>query len=402
MSDWPVMRTFELTAEQPAVDDVALATRRALESVDVGSCIAPGASVAVGVGSRGIVHIDVITRHVIQALQAAGFKPFIVPAMGSHGGATAEGQAAVLARMGVTEQAMGCPIRTCMETEVIGRTGNGFPIHFDRNTLSADAVVLINRIKTHPRFVGAFESGLMKMLLVGMGKRIGALNVHRYSVRNDFQELVQTAGRIILDRVPVAFGVAVLENAFHRTALIRAVPAEAFLEVEPELQRQAKRLAPRLPVSEVDLLVVDRIGKDISGTGMDTYVIGLRPDSPTRVARIVALDLSEASGGNAQGIGFAALTTQRLLDKIDLHATRTNALTAGRPEGARLPIPLSTDRDAVRHGIDLVGGPEARIVHIRDTASLERLDASGALWAEVERHPDYRGVGEPFEMHIPS
>jgi hypothetical protein len=285
-----------------------------------------------------------------------------------------------------------------METHILAELPGGFPVHFDRHALAADRVVVVNRIKMHPRFVGAYESGLMKMLIVGLGKTAGAIAVHRLCPRRPFDDLVREAGAVILERAPVAFGVGIIENALHQPARIEVVPARRLLEVEPSLLEQAKRLMPRLPAREVDLLVVERIGKDVSGTGMDPYVIGLRPDSPTRVGRIVVLDLTPATAGNAHGIGFADFTTQRVWDKADMAAMRMNAMTAGRPEGARLPIPLSTDREAVLAGLDLAGGPEARVARIVDTANLRRFEASEALWGEISAQADARLLDDAHEM----
>ncbi|HRU05323.1 MAG TPA: hypothetical protein P5137_06060, partial [Candidatus Brocadiia bacterium] len=261
----------------------------------------------------------------------------------------------------------------------------------------ADAVIPLNRVKSHARFVGDYESGLLKMLIVGLGKREGAAAVHRFC-RATIDPLVRAAAPVILGRLRVPFGLAVIENAQHQVAQVRAVAGQNLLAEEPEILRLAKRLLPRLPVAEVDLLVVDRIGKDVSGTGMETFVIGQRPDSPTRVNAIVALDLTEATAGNAHGVGFAIYTTQRLWDKVDHAATRANAMTAQRPEGARLPIPLPTDREAVLAGLELAGGPEARVVHILDTANLTRFHASAALWDELAAAPHVQAIGAPFDM----
>ena len=398
MIEWPLMRTFEQTTQQPCIDDVGGAVRRTLSELGIASRVKRGSKVAVAVGSRGIADLDVVVSEVIAALRAARAEPFIVPAMGSHGGATAEGQTDVLRHLGITEDRVGCPIRSDMTTNFIGCTEDGFPVHFDRVAMGADAVVPINRVKVHARFVGRHESGLMKMLVVGLGKREGASAVHRYCLHGRFDELIEGAAELIFDRVRVPFGVAVIENGSHRIARVEAVAGDEILVREPELLAEAKELVARLPLADVDLLIVDRIGKEIAGTGMEPYAIGMRSDSPTRVQQIVVLDLSPGSGGNAHGIGFAAFTTQRVWDKIDHDITRTNAIAAFRPEGARLPIALATERDAIRAGMDLVGGPQARIVHILDTAHLQRFDASEALGDELGSLADVDAVGEARAM----
>ena len=400
MIEWPLMRTFEQTIEQPCVDDVAGAVRRTLSELGIASRVGRGSKVAVAVGSRGIANLDVVVGEVVAALRAAGAEPFIVPAMGSHGGATADGQADVLRHLGITEDRVGCPIRSDIATHFIGCTEDGFPVHFGRVAMGADAVVPINRVKVHARFVGRFESGLMKMLVVGLGKREGAAAVHRYCLHGGFDELIEGVAGLIFGRIRVPFGVAVIENASHRIARVEAVAGDEILAKEPGLLAEAKELVARLPLADVDLLIVDRIGKEIAGTGMEPYAIGMRSDSPTRVQQIVVLDLSPGSGGNAHGIGFAVFTTQRVWDKIDHDVTRTNAIAAFRPEGARLPIALPTERDAIRAGIDLVGGPQARIVHILDTAHLQRFDASEALWDELESLADVDAVGDAKPMEF--
>lgn len=310
--------------------DVGAEVRRQWEAAWSSIGLAPGASVAVAVGSRGIDGLPTVVRTVVDGLKREGCRPFVVPAMGSHGGATAEGQAAVLAERGVTERSVGAPVRAGMEVVRLGEVG-GLPLVMDRLAAAADGVILVNRVKPHTDFVGRFESGLMKMLVIGLGNEVGTNGYHRYALDRGLADVVATAGPALLERSRVVLGAAIVENQRHEAAALRLVPAADWERVEPELLERARGLLPRLPLDEIDVLVVDEMGKDISGAGMDPNVTGrsagwsiARP-SP-RIGRIVMRSLTEATEGNASGMGLVDCASRRMVEQIDLDATVANEI----------------------------------------------------------------------------
>lgn len=372
--------------------DVSAEVARSFPPVARGR-IPPGASVAITAGSRGVANIAEIVAAVAREVRALGAEPFVVPAMGSHGGATAEGQRAVLAGYGVTEDAVGCPILSSMETVVLGETPGGLSVHMDRAAAAADAIILLNRVKPHSILTGELGSGLCKMAAVGLGKRRGAEILHRAGLR----EHLPSAARVALERAPVRLGVVIVENALDQTYRIETVPASGIEAADRRLLAEARALLPRIPFDPIDVLIVDRVGKDISGTGMDPNVIGMHRrigGPPERVIRtIVALDLTDASHGNANGIGMADLVTERLRSGIDWEATYTNARTGGFLSGAKLPPACATATDAVAVAMDAFDPRTVRAVRIRDTAHLEEFRVSEALLAEVADHPALEQTG---------
>ncbi len=390
----PIARVRQVH-RQPEVADVPGAVAEAIRSSRIASRVAPGGSVALTVGSRGIAGIARIAGAAVEALEGLGFRPFIVAAMGSHGGGTAEGQRSLLAEYGVTESAMGCPVRSDMETDVVGTNGFGLPIHFDRNALAADGIVLLNRIKPHTSFTGRFESGLLKMLTIGLGKQQGAEQVHKLGLPG-LVKLLPEVGAFLLGRTPVALGIALLENADERTARVVGVEPEDLLAVEPKLLDEARTLMARLPFDQVDVLVVGELGKNYSGTGIDPNVIGRQrvetmPDLPRPVVtRLAVLDLSHESRGNALGIGLADLTTDRLVAAIDPRPMRVNSMTSNFLTRARVPLSLPTDRDVLAACLDTcwrVDPAEARMVLIPNTLELAHLWVTEPLAADVEGDP---------------
>jgi hypothetical protein len=385
------------------VDDVAAAVRGALARLDLGRRIRRGQAVAVAVGSRGIANLACIVRTLVATLVEHGAEPFVVPAMGSHGGGTADGQRQVLERYGLSEAALGVPIRSSMEVVELGRTEDGVPLLLDHHAAGADHVVLVNRIRPHVSFSGPIESGLMKLLMFGLGKRAGAAAYHRASLDRPFEHLVGTVGRTLLVRARVAFGLAILDNAHDETARVEALAPEALEARERELLVVARRWMPRLPVAEVDLLVVDEMGKNISGTGMDTTVTGRKRGTTTgvRVHRLFVRDLTPETRGNAHGIGLADFTTTRLVRAIDRQATLANALTALHPEAARIPLHFETDREAIDAAlatIGLAGADRPRVVRIRNTRSLGEVAVSEACRTELDGRDDVRIVGPPSPL----
>lgn len=404
---FPKMTTLRQTLETPEIPDVATAVTAEMARLTADPRIKPGARIAVTAGSRGIAGIALILKSVLAALQAAGADPFLVPAMGSHGGGTVEGQVAVLDSLGITEARLGAPIRASMEVVEIGRSDFGYPVWVDRHAAGADGILVVNRIKPHTDFDGPVESGLMKMLGIGLGKHKGCLDVHRQTVQHGYREVIPAIGRRIIEQLPVIGGLGIVENCYDRTAFIKAFAANDMAAGEAELLIQAKRLMGRLPFEQLDLLIVDEMGKNISGTGMDTNVIGrimfVGEPEPARpkITRIVVLGLTEASHGNAIGIGLADFTTQAVVAGLDLHAIQTNAIAAMTPEKGRIPIALPTDQDAVAAALTTIGAiaPEdARVVHIRNTLDLGTLSVSSALLKEADAHPHLSERGAPATL----
>lgn len=389
-------RVFRLRQSFPApvVSHPAAAVRRGLEQLNLRAAVTPGQSVAVTAGSRGVAHYSAILRAVVDYLHDLGAAPFIVPAMGSHGGATVEGQRAVLESYGISEQTMGCPIRAGLETVLVGHSREGIPLRIDRLAWQADHLLVVNRVKPHTWFSGPVESGLMKMLLVGLGKAEGARTFHRAVVEYGFQRVVESAGSELLARCRVLAGVAVVENAYQQVALVEALRPQDFLRREAELLRLARQWMARLPFREIDVLLIDRMGKDISGAGFDANVVGRKfnehqamPDEWPKVRRIAVRALTEKSHGNAIGIGLAEFCRSDLLEQMDRHATRVNALISGHIPAGMLPLDFPTDREMLAAALDAIGlaPPEqARLMWIANTLSLEEVECS-EIWLDEAR-----------------
>lgn len=372
--------------ERTRLEDACGAVARALAALPLSARVRPGARIAVTAGSRGIQNLVGMTRAAVDAVKVVGGQPFIVPAMGSHGGATAEGQQRLLADLGISEAAMDCPVVSSMDVEEIGRTPCGAPVYLDRHALHADGILAINRVKLHTIFRGDVESGLCKILAVGLGKHRGAQQIHKVGLQ---PFLVETA-RVILARAPVIAGIAVLENSLDETMEIHAVPPERFEETDAALLTRCWQLLPRVPFDPLDVLVVDAMGKNISGTGMDTNVIGIGGRIAGKmtvgtpfIGALVVLGLTPETHGNANGIGLADLTTRRLVDAIDYQATYTNVLTTRLWSAGRLPLILDTDRQAVEAAVGDATPEEVRLARIPDTLHLEALDISEALVPEA-------------------
>jgi len=379
----------------PAVDVLAALEDEWQRAKAPLSALAPGASIAVAVGSRGIADIAVLVRGIVERLREAGCEPFVVPAMGSHGGATAAGQTEVLAHLGVTEAAVGAPVRATMELVSLGEV-EGIPLFLDRFAWEADGIVLVNRVKPHTEFVGPIESGLMKQLTVGLGNQAGADHYHRLGVVRGLAETVPAAARALMKRVNVVFGVALVENEDHRTAVVRVVPPEELEETEGGLLELARRHLPRLPLDDIDLLILDEMGKDISGVGLDPNVTGrnviswsARRERP-RVLRIFVRGLSAASNGNAKGIGNADAVAVRLVDELDGAKTAVNGLTSCSPDDARIPLVFARDRDAVFAMLTTIRPTtpdDVRVVYVRNTLDVARLWVSAGCLAHLSSAP---------------
>jgi hypothetical protein len=370
--------------------------------------IKKGSRIAVTVGSRGIQAIDKITLAVVRGLKDLGAEPFIVPAMGSHGGATAEGQRKVLAGYGITEETMGVPVRSSMEVEEIGRLENGVPVYLDKEALKSDGIVIVNRIKPHTAFKADYESGLIKMLAIGLGKHKGATAFHSCGM-DMFGELLPQLGRVVLGKAPVLFGLAIIENAYDHPARFEIVWGEDLIEREKTLLAEAKSLMPKIIPDNLDLLIVHELGKEISGSGMDPNITG-RSSSPffkkpdaLKVQRIVVLNLTAATKGNACGIGMADLTTKKVVDAMDRDYTYINAITSGVLATARIPIHMPTDQEAIQLALKTcarVEHPQSRIIWIKNTLSLGKIFASETMLPEIKTHPQLEVLGEPKAMEF--
>lgn len=391
----PKMVKIRQTFPSKAIIDIRSEVRRELEKINPGSAVSPGQTVAVTAGSRGIAHIDKILFEVIKVLKEIGAEPFIVPAMGSHGGATADGQKRVLEKFGITEASAGVPIKATMDVVSIGKTPNGLPVLIDTAAARADHIVVVNRVKAHTEFKGPVESGLMKMMAIGLGNQQGAELYHRAVIQHGYYHVICSVAREVIRNCPILFGLAVVENQTDETAVIRALRPANIENTEEELLSVAKAFMPKIPFNPIDLLIVDLMGKEISGSGMDPNVIGRQVvrfadfTTETQITRIFVRDLSERSYGNADGIGLADFTTQRLVDKIDRQVMYMGCLTAGAPECGRIPIYFDTDREAIGaalKSIGLVPPDQAKIVHIASTLDLQQMEISQALLADAEQN----------------
>lgn len=396
--------------DAPRVADVTAAAVSALEESGLISQMKPGATVAVGAGSRGIANLPLIVRAVIERLQAAGLHPFVFPAMGSHGGATADGQRMMLAELGVTPESVGAEIRATMEVTQIGQLPDGPPLFQDVISAAADHTLLISRIKPHTDFRGQLESGPAKMAVIGLGKQRGAAAMHAWGAEG-FQRFLAPAARIYETKTNLIGSLAVLENAYDETAeIVGLAAAEIGGPKEVKLQERAKTLMASLPFPQIEVLVIGQIGKDISGTGMDTNIVSrlMIPRQSENfgqvdIAIITVLDLTDKTHGNAAGIGLANVTTARVAQKVDWLATYTNAVTSGifGMQRVSLPITMADDQRALQVALRGCGQPPelARLVFIQDTLTLNHLWVSPNLRPAVEAHPRLTVVGEaPLEF----
>lgn len=375
-----IRQRFEVPEAIDAVDHVAREWERMRNRIQMPQ----GGRVAVCVGSRGIANLTAVVRAVVALLKDAGCIPFVTPAMGSHGGATAEGQTEVLKLRGITEETVGAPVLSTMDVVPMGEV-KGIPLFVDRLAREADGIVLINRIKPHTNFIGATESGLIKMIAIGLGNQKGAEHYHRLSVIRDQYEIISTAGKALLERCNVLFGVGLVENQEHQTCMLKMAGAGDIESMEKTLLKKARSLLPLLPVDDIDLLIVDEMGKDISGEGIDPNVVGrdvcaYGAERPLpQVTRIFVRDLTPGSEGSALGIGQADFTTKRLVDKMDFEVTAINCLTSCCPESGKIPLTYPNDLAAMAAALVTLRPytlEDVRIVHIKNTLELSTLAVS--------------------------
>jgi len=404
---FPRMIRVRQTFPRPRVADIPAAVRQALGAAALR--VKSGDTVAVGAGSRGIANIDAIVGATVRWLKELGARPFVFPAMGSHGGGTAEGQLSVLEHYGITETTMGCPVRATMDVVQVGEA-LGLPVWLDGLAAEADWIGIVNRVKPHTDFKGSIESGLFKMMTIGLGKHRGAIQYHRANIHHGYETVITSVGREMLAKARIGFGVGIVENGYDETAHVEAFRPEDLEAGERRLLKSAREWMARLPFSPIDVLVVEEMGKNISGSGMDTNVIG-RPSNPhepfpndPKILWIVTLDLTDESYGNAVGIGNADFTTRRLVEKIDMKPTLINAITACAPGGAKVPATFETDREAVETALSCIGltpPSSARVIRIKNTLMLGEIEVSEAYAAELARRPDLTPLGDaaplPFD-----
>ncbi len=408
--EYPHMIRVRQIFDNTKLDNISEEIFSQLADLKLKSAIKPGQSVAVACSSRGIDNYGVIVKAVITYLKQLKLEPFIIPAMGSHGAATAAGQKRVLAHLGIVEEEVGAPIRSSLEVMPIGKTEDDLTVYLDKLASAADHIVLINRIKKHTEFEHEFESGLLKMMAIGLGKQEGAAAYHEAMLSLGYPRVILTVARKIMQSTNVLFGVGIVENGYGQIAQIGIGRSDDILEMEKSLFKKARQFAPALPFDEADILIVDEMGKDISGTGFDTKVVGriglplvaAEPTSP-RIKRIMVCDLTEGSEGNAVGVGIVDIITQRLLDKIDMDALNINTITGVCPEMGKIPLTMKNDREAVEIAIKCVGlipKDKLKIMRIKNTALLSEVVVSEAYQEELAKRSDLEVVMEKKAMEF--
>ncbi len=383
--------------------DVAAAVRGEMEAADWANRVPRGSRIAVGVGSRGIRNIAVIAKAVVDYWKSRGVNPFLIPVMGSHGAATAEGQAAVLAHYGITQASMGAPVVSSLDVAGIGRTGEGIDVSMDRHAFESDGVMLCGRVKWHTDFEGALESGIHKMMAIGLGKWEGAKRYHCWALRIGMEAVIRSVGKVVMNTGKMLGGLAIMEDAHHNTAEVRALGVEGMAEREAELLARVKSWKANIPVEQLDFLILDEIGKEISGSGMDTKVVNRsvefganRWTGVPRIGRIFIRGLSASSYGNAVGMGMADVANDRLLENLDLEATWVNSLTASTTQPGFTPIHFPTDRECIERVLPTCGHldtGDCTIAWIRNTMRLGDLMVSENLLPELRRNPDIEILG---------
>ena len=405
--DFPKVYRLRQNFDRTLVQDIPGTVKAELKKLSLEKRVKPGQRVALTAGSRGVANIAVILKAAVEHLKSLGTQPFIFPAMGSHGGATAEGQTALLAHYNVTEAFTGAPVLSSMEAVEIGKTVDGVPVYIDKNASQADWIIVVNRIKPHTKFKAPIESGLMKMMAIGMGKQKGAEYYHKAALHYTFPKIIVDAGREVLKKAPVLCGIGTVENGYDETAKIAALNPNEIESREKELLELAKKMMPRLPFNEIDLLIVDEMGKDISGTGIDPNVTGRNRDligvfpHPTTVKRLFVRDLTDNSNGNATGIGLADLTTKRLVNKINYQAMYMNCMTGISIEKAAVPMHFETDQEVMKVGLGSVGltPPEkSRIVRIKNTLLVDEVEVSEVYGEELKKRSDLEILEGPKPM----
>jgi hypothetical protein len=407
---FPKMIRIKQKLEAPVLADISGEINNQIKNLGLEKSVKPGETVAVACSSRGIANYCTIVKSTVDGLKEAGLQPFLFPAMGSHGASTSEGQKRVLENYGITEASMGVPIRSSLEVVQIGATEDAVPVFIDKMASMADYIVPVNRVRAHTEFEHSIESGLMKMLAIGLGKQKGASLYHQAFMVYGYPRVILSVSRRVLSTQKILFGVGVVENGYGQTAAVAVAGSNDLEEQEKELLVESKRLAARLPFDQADVLIIDEMGKDISGTGFDTKVVGRilmplvadEPQSP-KVKRIVVCDLTKKTEGNADGVGIADFVTKRLVDKIDMNALRTNAIAGAEPEHARVPMFLENDRQAVETAIQSVGliqPDQLKIIRIKNTMAMGEVDVSAAYREEFAGRADLKIIADDWSLQF--
>jgi hypothetical protein len=405
--NFPQMYRIRQSFDRTLVKDIPATVKEELQGLNLGQKVKPGQRVALTAGSRGVANIALILKAAVEFLKSLGAAPFIFPAMGSHGGATAEGQTDLLAHYHVTEAFTGAPIVSSMEVVEISRTPDNVPVYIDKNASQADWIIVVGRIKPHTKFKAPIESGLMKMMAIGMGKQQGAEYYHKAAIQYTFPKIIVDAGREVIKKAPILCGIGIIENGYDETAVIKAIKPGEIEAKEKDLLVVAKEMMPRLPFNEIDLLIVDEMGKNISGTGIDPNVTGRNRDilgvfpTPVNVKRLFVRDLTPDSNGNATGIGLADLTTKRLVNKINYKPTYMNCITGISIEKAAVPMFFETDQECIQVALGSVGltPPEnSRIVRIKNTLHVDEVEVSSAYAEELKTRSDLQILEGPQPM----
>ncbi len=402
--NFPKMYRIRQPFDQTAVKDIPGTVKAELARLSLEKKVKPNQTVAITAGSRGVANIALILKATVEYLKSIRAKPFIFPAMGSHGGAKAEGQTDLLAHYSVTEAFTGAPVVSSMEVIEISKTEDGVPVFIDKHASQADWIIVANRVKPHTKFKAPIESGLMKMMAIGMGKQKGAEYYHKAALQFTFPKIIVDAGREVIRKSPILSGIAIVENGYDETAKIAAIPPQEIEAREKDLLELAKKMMPRIPFNEIDLLIVDEMGKNISGTGMDPNITGRNRDllgvfpHPVNAKRVFVRDLTDDSNGNATGIGLADLTTKRLVNKINYQATYMNCITGISIEKAAIPMHFETDREAIQVGLGSIGlvlPEKAKIVRIKNTLQVDEVEVSEAYAPEFKKRPDLEVLEGP-------
>ena len=383
------------------IEDIPAEILKQLSRPEIESTISPGTNIAITAGSRGISNIDILTKGIVDFVKSKGANPFIVPAMGSHGGCTAEGQCAILRGYGITEETMGCPIHSSMETVQIGTTEEDHPVFIDRNAAEADAIIVAGRIKPHTLFRGPYESGIIKMLAIGLGKQKGAETTHDAGSKH-MHHTIPLFGKAVLKHANVIFGVGFIENAYDETYKIVALTPQEIIDKEPGYQEESKAQMPKILIGETDVLVVDKIGKNFSGDGMDPNITGTfaskYASGGVQSQNVVVLDLTDETHGNASGIGTADVTTRRAYEKMDFEMTYPNSITSNVIEAAKIPMVMASDRDAVAVAIKTcvdIDKSKVRVIRIKNSLHIDEIYVSDSLLEEAKKHPDIEIISGP-------
>ena len=400
----PKMIRVKQNFEDHKIDDVAAAVKKQIERPEIKGTISPGKTIAVGVGSRGVANINIAVKALVESLKDLGANPFVFPAMGSHAGGTAESQRTLLAGYGITEETMGVEIKSNMDTIIPVVLEDGTKVHMDKNASEADGVIVINRVKPHTNFRGPIESGICKMLTIGMGKLNGASELHGTYPMSIFGTSLPNAASKLIEKIPFLFGVGMVEDAYDNTAIIEAIPAAELLNKEAKLQIKAKELMGRICFDQIDILVVDEIGKEISGAGCDPNITGNKYEpgfEKPAVSKLVLLNLTDKTKGNATGFSAADVITKKLFDKIDFATTYANVVASSKLDGGKIPIPMATGDKAIRLAAKTLNGIDplnARIVRIKNTLKLDEIFVSESMLEEVNKTPILEKISEVAEM----